>query len=445
MDTKSFHHALKIDKELCIGCTHCMRVCPTKALRVKKGKAVLDPDKCVDCGECFRKCPVHAIYIEQDDFNEIYQYKHRVILVPSVFLGQFPEDITIGEIHGHLMRIGFDHVYEVEQSCDIIEESTNKYIKENKPNPAISTFCPAIIRLIQVHYPTLIRHITRIKTPVELSAMYYRQKLIDRGFDKSQIGIFYITPCAAKITSVKAPQFGDEASNITGVINMDFLYNKMRMSMNKRRLDEPVKELVTPKAIKWSLTGGENDNIKSRGIAVDGINNVVRFLERLENEDLPSLDFLELRACDESCAGGVLNHSNRFIVAERLKNRCMHLEQEEQIKDSPTIRDYEKLLKENISIMPIESRSIMQLDSDRKKALEKMLHVQEIMKELPKIDCGGCGCPSCKTLAKDIVQKKAKLHDCVFLQRIEYIKKNVSKEEQLKAIERVWGKKKFKK
>ncbi|MGB4144417.1 MAG: 4Fe-4S binding protein, partial [Bacteroidales bacterium] len=36
-----FSHALEIDRSICVGCTHCMRVCPTHALRVRKGKAVL--------------------------------------------------------------------------------------------------------------------------------------------------------------------------------------------------------------------------------------------------------------------------------------------------------------------------------------------------------------------------------------------------------------------
>ncbi|MCF8331543.1 MAG: 4Fe-4S binding protein [Bacteroidales bacterium] len=41
MPSTSFHHALKIDHDLCIGCANCKRVCPTEALRVKNGKAHL--------------------------------------------------------------------------------------------------------------------------------------------------------------------------------------------------------------------------------------------------------------------------------------------------------------------------------------------------------------------------------------------------------------------
>jgi hypothetical protein len=40
------------------------------------------------------------------------------------------------------------------------------------------------------------------------------------------LGIFYVTPCAAKIAAVKSP-VGEKRSPITGVINMDFLFSKV--------------------------------------------------------------------------------------------------------------------------------------------------------------------------------------------------------------------------
>jgi len=82
---KPFHHALGIRKEICIGCSRCLRVCPTEALRVKDGKASLHPEWCIDCGECFNVCPVKAVVVEDDDIAQIFNYKHRILLVPSVF------------------------------------------------------------------------------------------------------------------------------------------------------------------------------------------------------------------------------------------------------------------------------------------------------------------------------------------------------------------------
>ena len=58
MDKRELHHALKILPEVCIGCSNCMRVCPTHALRISNGKAILYPNRCIDCGECERVCPV---------------------------------------------------------------------------------------------------------------------------------------------------------------------------------------------------------------------------------------------------------------------------------------------------------------------------------------------------------------------------------------------------
>ena len=53
---------------------------------MRDGKAVLIPDRCVDCGNCFKVCPTRSIYIEQDDFEDIFNYPIRVALVPAVLL-----------------------------------------------------------------------------------------------------------------------------------------------------------------------------------------------------------------------------------------------------------------------------------------------------------------------------------------------------------------------
>ncbi len=76
-----------------------------------------------------------------------------------------------------------------------------------------------------------------------------------------------------------------------------------------------------------------------RALAIDGIKNVNEFLENIENEKFDKIDFLELRACDESCAGGILISGNRFLTVERLKNRAAEYRtrekaQETKIKDA---------------------------------------------------------------------------------------------------------------
>ena len=123
MSTKpSFHHALHIDEQLCNACTHCVKVCPTEAIRVHNGVAEIYKNRCIDCGDCMRACPEDAISIEHDDLEQIKNYRYRVALFPAVFIGQFPERIKENQIYNALLKIGFTHVYEVEQHVEILQD-----------------------------------------------------------------------------------------------------------------------------------------------------------------------------------------------------------------------------------------------------------------------------------------------------------------------------------
>jgi len=53
----------EVDASKCIGCTICVRSgkCPTDAIEMINGKAVIDASKCIDCGICAEQCPFGAI------------------------------------------------------------------------------------------------------------------------------------------------------------------------------------------------------------------------------------------------------------------------------------------------------------------------------------------------------------------------------------------------
>lgn len=449
MENYTFHHALKILDEVCTGCTHCIKVCPTEALRVRNGKAVLSADRCVDCGECMRACPINAIIVEQDDFCKIFNFKYKVAIVPSVFIGQFPRNIPTREIYSALHELGFTHVFESEHGTRILSEEISNYQKKFEDvKPLISSFCPAVVRLIQVKFPTLVEHIMLLKAPLDLAAIAYRKRLTDEGIDNKELGIFYITPCAAKIAAVKSP-VGEEISAINGVINMNFLFNKVYPIItknNKISCPVPEKEQLRDKEMLWSLTHGETVFAQGRSIAIDGIDNVIEFLEKLENNSLGVFDFLELRACDQSCAGGILTTTNRFLTVERLNNRAQQFlkDNREVNTEKSTIKTYKSYLLENIALREVNPRSGLKLDEDMKIAMDKMMRTREINSHLPGIDCGACGSPNCSALAEDIVQDKADISNCVFIQDVLLSHGDASSESLLERNEKTWGKDRFK-
>ena len=45
----------------CIGCEQCVAVCPTDAITMQEGVAVIAVEKCIGCGECVPICPTDAV------------------------------------------------------------------------------------------------------------------------------------------------------------------------------------------------------------------------------------------------------------------------------------------------------------------------------------------------------------------------------------------------
>lgn len=452
MEKKFFHHALTIREDICNGCSICIRVCPTEALRIRDGKARLIEDQCVDCGECFRNCPVNAIIIEQDDFSRIFDYKHRVALVPAVIHGQFKHEVSIAEISAVLKSLGFTWVYEVEHGAEAIKPAIEELMSSRSvPKPLISSYCPAVVRLIQVKYPALIKNFATVKAPLEMAAFYCRRVLRDNGAHNAEIGVFYVTPCAAKIAAVKSP-VGEETTPITGVINMDFIFNKISRALRTKGMfgtgdEQPF--TLSQSTITWSLTNGEAANVEGRTMAIDGMSNVMEFLDKLENDEITGIDYLELRACDEGCAGGVLVSANRFLVAERLRNKARNLRPAGNDKAEsgiPSITEYSEYLSGKVRISEeIKPRSMYRFSVDRDKAMKMMKRSRRLMCFLPGTDCGVCGAPSCQSLAEDVVRGKAHVSDCIFIRQsmIEHGKLHVDTSHAI--MRKIWGGNNFEK
>ena len=442
---ETFYHALKVAPRVCVGCTHCMSLCPTGAIRVEDGQARIDGRACVDCGMCLKSCPRGAIYVAQDDFNRIFDYRYRVVILPTVLFGQFGEEVTEEQVFAELHDMGFTHVVEAAQAYGILARATREYMAEEPGRrPYISGFCPAIVRLVQVRFPSLIDHILPLKQGMDLAAIYARRRFREAGAGEGEVGIFYVTPCAAKIAAVKSP-VGEDRSDIDGVINLDFLYNKIQMGLSRHK-DAPLARVpeqtyLSPEAIAWSLSEGEASRFEGRCLAIDGIHNVSDILEKVENEELGDIDYLELRACDHSCSGGTLTVNNRFLTIERLRKRMEAGKREGGGNDLAEEADY--LIAHGRLRERIPPRSIDQLDEDFMTAMEKMEKLKRMMEVLPGVDCGACGAPSCGALARDVVQGRGKMSRCVFLQKLLCKDGLMTAEESLRLSERTWGRERF--
>lgn len=439
MDRTGKYHAIKVDTEKCIGCTHCMKNCPTEAIRIEDGVATINPIRCVDCGNCLRACPENAFYVEHDGLEQLENFKYRVALVPAVMIGQFPENYTEENIYEALLKLGFTNVIEVEQPIGLLIDEIKKETEKATDKLLISSFCPAIVRLIRAKYPSFVDNIIRVKAPHDLAAYSILDSLKERGIPREEVGIFYVSPCSAKMAAVKCP-VGEDKSVVDGLINMNDLYNKIMGVIGKEETDDTSKmrKNITLDGILWSLPRGEARHFAQKSMAVDGIHNVVKILERIENGDITEIDFLELKSCHQGCAGGILMTGNRFLTVERLQKRSKRYPRAEELT-----LDTSEALRANMHAEEITPNYVFSLDANRQKALDKLQKASRIVCQLPGIDCGACGAPNCHALAEDMVQGKAKMSDCIFLQNRYLNEDKISIERATKNLEKTWGKNRF--
>jgi hypothetical protein len=373
-------------------------------------------------------CPNNAIKVKQDPFNQLDDYLVRVAIIPAVFFAQFPDTITPGEILGALYAIGFTHIYLAETGVDIL--NVLKAEEQAPELPLISNFCPAVQRLIQIRFPLLVDNLSRLRPPAQVTAIFARSEL---SAVSPSLGIFYFTPCAAKIA-----QFNTEGSEenrlFDGIINIDTAYNLVSTYLAKQ---DQVQEgsltfaMCTKHALLWSLVKGQIPSHEGRTLAVDEMHNVIEFLEILEEEAQTSLQFLELDACAEGCVGGILTVRNRFLASERLKYYSQQLPDVLDEVLTKRIRDQRKAFQNDLRLPPFEATMTMGLDTDRSRALYKLQKVADILKVLPGIDCGLCGSPTCKSLAEDIARGQASLKQCVVLK--------LRNAQSSSSLSRIWG------
>ncbi len=412
--SEKYWHSVTLDRDSCTGCTNCLKHCPTQAIRVQQGKAKILKERCIDCGECIRVCPHHAKKAITDGFDALEKYKYNIALVAPAFYGQFSRTEDCNLILSALMLIGFDDVYEVARGAQEISAKTKELLDSGKlTKPAISSACPAVCRMIAVRFPNLIPNIIPLKSPMELSAAAARRDAAAAtGLDDSEIGIFFISPCAAKATAVRDEMLVNK-SNVDGVISIKDTYLRLAQKISTVEDIENLSHAGS-KGILWAKSGGEASVAgASRYVAVDGIHNVIKLFDDIEDDKLADIEYVEALACPGGCVGGPLAAENSFVARARLERICKDLPFELGEIDKDIDRLWDK--------SPVYS-PIMKLNEDFKVAMQMAIEIDELEESLPGLDCGSCGAPSCRAFAEDIVRGYANETDCIFRLR-ELVKK----------------------
>jgi [FeFe] hydrogenase (group B1/B3) len=204
-----------IDQSKCIKCGKCKAACPYDAIAHKKrpcaaacgikaiksdsqGRAKIDNDMCVGCGQCMVACPFGAIADKSQILQLILAIRRgdRVVAeVAPAIVGQFGDNVTLGQIKKGLLALGFADMHEVAVGADVGAAVEAKHYVEKVATGEVpfmlTSCCPAWAMLAKKQFPAMIDEISNALTPMVATARSIKQKDPDAR-------VVFIGPCAAK-------------------------------------------------------------------------------------------------------------------------------------------------------------------------------------------------------------------------------------------------------
>ncbi len=410
-------HHMRIDERLCNGCVLCLRVCPTKAIRVRDHKQARIEGFCIDCGECLRVCPRGAINAVTTGVRNI-ERSRTILVISPVFYAQFGEGVSPDRVNRALKHMGFLDAYDEFEAFEIFSTAVEIYLNENMdnsqiPRPLISPVCPVVVRIISYRFPSLLTHFPPILRPREIVARTIREKSKEKyALRADEIRVFHVTPCSAKMMAIENPILVND-SYLDGAIGINEIYLgvKNQLKTDKGPADFPAGFGL---GLAWGKSGGEIATMADGNfLAVSGIQETVRYLEKIEMGLLDGIDYVELRPTPAGCIGGPLTVVDRYQAKHTIERTILR-HGAQRSTDRARIQGlyHEKRLftnrdpgqiKAGFEALPVAE------------AIERQSRIEQLYQTLPMKECGVCGSPDCRTLAEDVIDGKAALEDCVYL------------------------------
>jgi hypothetical protein len=293
---------------------------------------------------------------------------------------------------------------------DISALAIAKKLASKKRNaPLISSFCPAVIRYIQIYHPELVDNIVEVESPYETAAEYCRMKNPDTS-------IVLVAQCPA-VSNMKNFPVGREKSNFSHVMNISQIVKGL-LAQGEKIEDLPPEVESGARWLVWAASGGESRHILEFSetpptmMEASGMDNIATLLNEIELGRLACIDFIECRACYKGCIGGVSASESRYLSLSRIDILKIdwNISTEERAKLEKLYTEGKWRLSKRIEPLPEQAP----LSDDISVALSRLKVFKSIHASLPGFDCGSCGRPSCKAMAEDIVRERGEITDCIF-------------------------------
>lgn len=418
---------VRFHEERCTGCAECLKICPTKAIRIRHQKSVRFVDQCIGCAACLRVCKVGAVSSTTRLPEDIGRDHVAIALVSPVLYAQFPR-IMPGGVLAALRQMGFHHVVDMSFFFEMFQYASAEFIRRNRttreaPWPLISPVCPVVVRLIAFQFPSLLPNILPVLRPVALMAREVKERVIpEYESQEKDVVLYYINPCPTKSTSILTldplrPRRREVAIGINDIYpalkhQVEKVLTSDKMPFAWARFE--FETCSTADAAFGAMSGGEIARIEiENSLAVHGLKETVDYLNKIEMGLLKDIEYIEFRTCREACLGGALAVIDKYIAKRHVQKMVATFGMGRQLPQDSLLRQYEQG-----RFKPDKSPEVLRkLFSSRKPilSLSDAERIERLVASLGCHDCGACGAPDCRVFAEDVVLGQAELNDCIWL------------------------------
>ena len=398
----------------CRDCYRCVRHCPVKAIRIKDAHAVIIHERCTFCGTCVNECPnsVKTIRNDVDKVTMAFLSKRKVIvsLAPS-YVSEFKgyEDNFVRALY----RLGFHAVSETAIGAALVSQALDMYFEEHGSVPFISTACPSVVELVRKYFPEDVDHLAPVPSPLQTHSAYLRKLYGD------DIVIVFIGPCIAKKV---------EADDHPGYPDIALTFREVREWLEEENIDLANMDtgvavdfvpMKAGKAAAYPIENGQietskiwqNHFIEQEALSVSGITRVMSSLRGTHTED-----FLEALNCDGGCINGPgTSHEDSAII--RKKSVATHVLS--RLHDPEVFEGDEEFAREvmekGYGILGAKAPEATGLALSPHSEDEITAALRSLGKTRPEdeLNCGGCGYPSCRDMARAMLDGLAETEMCV--------------------------------
>ncbi|MEG0813774.1 MAG: [Fe-Fe] hydrogenase large subunit C-terminal domain-containing protein [Clostridium sp.] len=393
---------------MCKHCYKCVRGCEVKSIMIRDGHAYIMPNRCILCGQCLQICPQSAkrLSSELDKVKEFIKDKVPTVLsLSSSYIGLFHYK-SRGQVKAALKKLGFTDVRDSAEGAALVTEEYVKLLEQGTMKNIITTACPSIVDLIEIHYPELIDYMAPVLTPSGVHA-----RMIKKEYGE-KTRIVFAGPCIAEKKEIRPVRQEECLDAVLTFEEINKWLQEEKIQIEQCEAED-FEETHLGANLRYPVSGGlltavsvmEQKQDNYRKFYVSGVRDCLDVCEAMKTGEVKDC-FIEMNACHGGCINGPAtgcavssfkvkldmeailprgraNLSNVGIWADRIAME-RHFSDHSQKENLPTEEEIRAILAKTGKLKPEQ-----------------------------ELNCGACGYPTCREKAVAVYQKKAELNMCI--------------------------------